>query len=215
MQIVYHGVAVGVVCQQPIRQLGAGKNIVGKDPHQHHPAGQQHGDPAAHRVFGAAAPADPYRGSGCCCRQTCHPQYGGKQHARQQTQRRHRIADAPAQFAPAGKVLLHLMAAGGAPYRFTRQNVVGGDAVQLRQRRKDGDIGKASAALPFADGLVGHAKAVGHLLLGHPRALPQRRQIAAGFHGIHMVTLLSSWCQYAAAGAEMSTPPFRKSVCAA
>ena len=66
-----------------------------------------------------------------------------------------------------------------------------GLAVQLCQRRKNGDIGESPATLPFADGLVGHAQAVSRLLLGHPRVLSQRRQIAACFRGIHVVTLLS------------------------
>lgn len=72
-----------------------------------------------------------------------------------------------------------------APQGLSRQDVIGGDAVQLRQGRQHGDIRQPRAVFPLAHGLVGDTQLIRRLLLGHAPGFPQRRQIGACLSGIH------------------------------
>ena len=67
---------------------------------------------------------------------------------RQQEQRRGGEADVPAQLAPSGQILLHPPAAAAGPHRLTGQNIVGGDAVQLRQRGQHGEPRSRTSVRP-------------------------------------------------------------------
>ena len=72
-----------------------------------------------------------------------------------------------------------------------------------------------NSAFPFADGFVGNAQPVGGVLLGHACVFAEGRQIGAGFCGVHAVTLLSVWSQYAVRGEGTSIPALGKRVCGA
>jgi len=136
-----------VLAASPSHPLVRRSEVAQDIPHQPHGPGQQQHQTAADLLTAAPAPADPDRGR-AACRQQPRPHVALEHDGRQQEQRRGGEADAPAQLAPSGQILLHPPAAAAGPHRLTGQNIVGGDAVQLRQRGQHGDVRKSASRLP-------------------------------------------------------------------